>query len=194
MSIPPSVSMLLFCYLVLQQGFSSPQAPYKRSLSFKHTQRLAYFPLSPGRLTTCQRHAGGEQALRLTPLLSWPTSTQALWLFCAATNPCKTFILWKLHLKQSSFLGSVWLGEHPPTPPSLPPLFLPSSMKLSPFTPRQSDPIWSVWRGPFSITSLIKSPPVKRAQGWAGTDLGRRGSGACSERICSEPRRRLNGG
>lgn len=145
MSAPPSVSMLLFCYLVLQQGSSSPQAPYKRTLGFKHTQRPDSFPLSPGRLTTCQRHASGEQDLRLAPLLSWPTPLPAhalgfLWLFCSSTNPSKTFKLWKL-LKQSSnsFLGSVWLLKPPP-----PPLFLPSSMKLSPFTPRQSDPIWSV--------------------------------------------------
>lgn len=147
--------MLLFCYLVLQWGSSSPQAPYKRSLSFKHTQRLTYFPLSPGRLTTCQRHASGEQDLRLTPRLSVQPSysTHALgvlWLFCTSTNPSKTFKPWKLHLKQSSFLGSVWLWSHSPHPPYTqthtppPPLFLPSSMKLSPFTPRQSDPIWSV--------------------------------------------------
>lgn len=65
-------------------------------------------------------------------------------------------------------------------------------MKLSPLALRVSDPIWSVWRGSFSITSLIKSPPVEQAQGWAGTDLGWGGSGACRERGCSEPGRRLN--
>ena len=82
-SIPPSVSMPLFCYIVLQWGSSSPQAPYKRSLSFKHTEGLAYFPLSPGRLTTCQRHAAGEQDLRLAPLLSWltPLPAHMLWGF-----------------------------------------------------------------------------------------------------------------
>lgn len=68
--------MLLFCYLVLQQGSSSPQAPYKRSLGFKHTQRLAYFPLSPGRLTTCQWRT--RPPPRSPPLLANPlTSTHA---------------------------------------------------------------------------------------------------------------------
>lgn len=120
--------------------------------------------------------------------------------FCGCSAPAQTPL--KLSSPGNSisnrahFLVVSGYGSTPPLPPTPPlhPLFLPSSMKLSPFTPRQSDPIWCVWRGPFSITSLIKSPPVKRAQGWAGTDLGRRGSGPCSERICSEPRRRLNGG
>lgn len=83
-SIPPSVSMLRFSYIVLQyMGSGSPQAPYKCSLSFKHTEGLAYFPLSPGRLTTCQRHAAGEQDLRLAPLLSWltPLPAHMLWGF-----------------------------------------------------------------------------------------------------------------
>lgn len=153
MSIPPSVSMQLLCYLVLQQGSSSPQAPYKRSLSFKNTQGLAYFPLSPGRLMTYQRHASGEQDLCRSPLLSWPTPLPAHmhWGFCGCSAPAQTPLKPSSpgnHYKQSSFLGSVWMGKHPPTytPPPLPPLFffLPSSKKLSPFTPRQSDPIWSV--------------------------------------------------
>lgn len=119
MSIPPSVSMLLFCYLVLQQGSSSPQAPYKRSLSFKHTQGLAYFLLSPGRLTTCQRHASGEQDLCRSPLLSWPTPLPAHmhWGFCGCSAPAQTLLKPSSpgnHLKQSSFLGSVWLGKHLP--------------------------------------------------------------------------------
>lgn len=126
--------MLLFCYLVLQQGSSSPQAPYKRSLSFKHTQGLAYFLLSPGRLTTCQRHASGEQDLCRSPLLSWPTPLPAHmhWGFCGCSAPAQTLLKPSSpgnHLKQSSFLGSVWLGKHlPPSPPNIHTTTTPSSI------------------------------------------------------------------
>lgn len=121
MSSFPSVSMLLFCYLVLQWGSSSPQAPYKRSLSFKHTQRLTYFPLSPGRLTTCQRHASGEQDLRLTPRLSVQPSHMH-WGVCGYSAPAQT------PLKPSNpgnsisnrahFLVVSGCGVTPPTPPT----------------------------------------------------------------------------
>lgn len=103
--------MLLFCYLVLQQGSSSPQAPYKRSRSFKYTWGLAYFPLSPGRLMTCQRHASEEQDLLLSPLLSWPTPSPA-YMHWGFTNPSYIPSSLGNHLKQSSFLGT---GEEPPT-------------------------------------------------------------------------------
>lgn len=71
MSIPLSVSMLLFCYLVLQQGSSSPQALYKRSLSFRRTHTGAcLFSPEPWEVndmpTTCQRRT---RPLLLSPLV-----------------------------------------------------------------------------------------------------------------------------
>lgn len=50
-------------------------------------------------------------------------------------------------LNRAHFLVAPGRGgatQHQHTPPPLPPLFSPSSEKLSPLTPRQSDPIWSV--------------------------------------------------
>lgn len=83
--------MLLFCYLVLQQGSSSPQAPYKQTLTFKHTHKFAYFPLSPGRLTTCRWRTRPPPPS--PPLLANPhTSAYACFfgLSCTGINSSKT--------------------------------------------------------------------------------------------------------
>lgn len=79
------------CFVTLSSSRGpSPQEPYIQSLSFKHTQKLAYFSLSPGRLTTCQQHASGEQDLRLTHLPPSANPLTSTHKFCSCSAPTQT--------------------------------------------------------------------------------------------------------
>ena len=148
--------MLLFCCLVLQQGSSSPQAPYKRSLGLKALTEACLFSPEPWEVndmpTTCQWRT--RPPPHPPPACPPPhththqhTCTEG---FCGCSAPAQTPL--KLSSPGNSisnrahFLVVSGYGSTPPLPPTPPlhPLFLPSSMKLSPFTPRQSDPIWCV--------------------------------------------------
>lgn len=124
--------------------------------------------------TRCQRRTRPPPSSSpplANPSESKHTHSVASWLFCNIPIPFIASKPWTVQLKQSSFLGSKWLLKHPYTTTSS--VFLSRlHVALTFLTPRQSDPIWSVWRGPFSITSLIKSSPGTQAQGWAGKDLG----------------------
>lgn len=96
--------MLLFCYLVLQQGSSSPRALYKLTLGLKHMGAWFFFP-EPWEVNDMPTTCWWRTSLHLTPLLSWPLFR--VLEFCGCTNVSKT----------SKPVSGCW--SMPTTPPPL---------------------------------------------------------------------------
>lgn len=103
--LPLLFSVLLFCYLVLQLGSSSPQAPSTLhfSLCFPEPWEVNDMP------TRCH--------WRTSPPPSSPLTANT-----SSTASCLINLLQIVQLKLSLFLVSVWLLEHPHTATITPPL------------------------------------------------------------------------